>query len=351
MKYKIGVWGQYGDGGKIADGQAVRTTIITKELQMRYGNDAVGVVNTNGWKKHPLRFFLDSFRLVKRSKIVVIAPADNGYKVFVPLLLLFNIFYHRTLIHVVIGGFLPALLEAKPIYLKFENKFSSVFVQTENLKNDLKKLGVRNISILSNLKRLNTLPLDRIIKNEDTDIRVCVFSRINKEKGIEDAVEAVKIANDKIGRIAIKLDMFGLIQPGYEETLQEIIKSNQGIVDYKGIVDYDKTVEKLSSYFAMMFPTYYYGEGFPGNVVDAYNSGLPIIATDWLYNKDVIVDGRNGILVPIKSPTKLADALLTLYYDRDKHFSMIKNNVADSRQYHPDIVLSEFYSFIDAHLN
>ncbi len=57
MKYKIGVWGQYGDGGKIADGQAVRTTIITKELQMRYGNDAVGVVNTNGWKKHPLRFF------------------------------------------------------------------------------------------------------------------------------------------------------------------------------------------------------------------------------------------------------------------------------------------------------
>ena len=157
----------------------------------------------------------------------------------------------------------------------------------------------------------------------------------------------MKIANDKIGRIAIKLDMFGLIQPGYEETLQEIIKSNQGIVDYKGIVDYDKTVEKLSSYFAMMFPTYYYGEGFPGNVVDAYNSGLPIIATDWLYNKDVIVDGRNGILVPIKSPTKLADSLLMLYYDRDKHFSMIKNNLEDSRQYHPDIVLREFYAFID----
>ena len=31
-KYKIGIWGQFGDGGKIADGQAVRTTVITEEL-------------------------------------------------------------------------------------------------------------------------------------------------------------------------------------------------------------------------------------------------------------------------------------------------------------------------------
>ena len=31
-KYLIGIWGQYGDPGtRIADGQAVRTTIITEE--------------------------------------------------------------------------------------------------------------------------------------------------------------------------------------------------------------------------------------------------------------------------------------------------------------------------------
>lgn len=31
--YKIGIWGQFGDGGPIADGQAVRTTITTNELK------------------------------------------------------------------------------------------------------------------------------------------------------------------------------------------------------------------------------------------------------------------------------------------------------------------------------
>ena len=141
--------------------------------------------------------------------------------------------------------------------------------------------------------------------------------------------------------------MYGLIQPGYEGTLQNIIKSNPNLVDYKGIVEFDKTVETLSDYFLLMFPTYYYGEGFPGNVVDAYNSALPIIATDWLYNKDVIIDGRNGILVPIKSPDRLADALLSLYYDRDKHYDIAVNNIHDSRKYHPDIVLKDFYAFID----
>ena len=36
MKYKIGIWGQYGaPGQKIADGQAVRTTVVTRELENR----------------------------------------------------------------------------------------------------------------------------------------------------------------------------------------------------------------------------------------------------------------------------------------------------------------------------
>ena len=54
-KRKIGIWGQFGDGvNKIADGQAVRTTIMTNELKLRYGEENIAVVNTNGWKKHPV---------------------------------------------------------------------------------------------------------------------------------------------------------------------------------------------------------------------------------------------------------------------------------------------------------
>ena len=350
MKYKIGIWGQFGDGGKIADGQAVRTTIITKELQIRYGNESVGVVNTNGWKSHPIKFLLESFRLVKDSGIIIIAPADNGYKVFVPLLILFNLLYRRILVHIVIGGFLPELLRQNTIYRWLENRFSAIFVQTENLRKDLHVLGIKNLHILSNLKRLNSLSLEDLKLYDAENISVCTFSRINKEKGIEDAVEAVEIVNKKLGGEYVHLDIFGLIQPGYEVTLNKILEEHSKTVSYRGIVDYNKTVEVLSQYFVLLFPTYYYGEGFPGNVADAYNSGLPIIATDWLYNRDVICDGRNGLFVPIQSSEALASAILELYNDREKHLNMSRNCLIDSKKYHPDIVLNDLYLLLDANL-
>ena len=111
-KYKIGIWGQFGDGvNKIADGQAVRTTIITGELKKRYGDQSVSVANTNNWIKHPFRFLWQTLRLVAQCKKVVILPADNGFKVGVPIFRLFNFFFRREMYYVVIGGFLPALLK------------------------------------------------------------------------------------------------------------------------------------------------------------------------------------------------------------------------------------------------
>ncbi len=346
-KYIVGVWGQFGDGKQIADGQAVRTTIITDELKRRYGEANVITVNTNQWKKRPISFFLESLRMIQNSKIVAIAPADNGYKIFVPLLLLLNILFRKKLIHIVIGGFLPALLRKKPLYLKLENKFDIIFVQTSNILNDLESLGVKNVAISSNPKRLQTrLFTDLKIINEK-HLKLCVFSRIYKDKGVEDAIEAVKICNNRLGGRFLKLDFYGLVPDTYKERLSELLNENKDILDYKGIIPYDQTVQYLKNYFLMLFPTFYYGEGFPGCVIDAYNSALPIIATDWLYNSDVILDGKTGILVPVKNPYALSDAILKLYNDRNLHFEMAYNCLNEADKYSPEIVLKSIFDYID----
>ena len=98
-KYKIGVWGQFGDGGKIADGQAVRTTIITNELKDRYGTKDILVNNTNNWKKHPLIFLFNTIKLVFLCQKVVIFPADNGFKVGVPIIHIFNFFFKGFVVY------------------------------------------------------------------------------------------------------------------------------------------------------------------------------------------------------------------------------------------------------------
>ena len=345
---KIGVWGQFGGGGKIADGQAVRTTIITNELRRRYGDENVQTVNTNPWKKNPLKFLLKSIELLRRTDVFIIAPADNGFKVFVPILSFFNKFYRKRILYVVIGGFLPDLLRVKPRYIKMLNRFVGVFAQTKNILNDLEKLGVKHLEILSNPKRLNTRKESGVIINTDKHIKVCIFSRIYADKGVEDAIAAVNIANKALGGKFITLDLYGLVPAFYKERLEEMTRQNEGVVCYKGIIDYDKTVETLKDYFVMLFPTYYHGEGFPGNVIDAYNSALPMIATDWLYNSDVVLNGKTGLLVPVKNPQELANAIVKLYNNRELQLKLAKNSLREAAKYDPDVILASLYKAIES---
>ena len=347
-KYRIGIWGQFGDGvNKIADGQAVRTTIITKELGMRYGEENIAIVNTNNWKKHPISFFFKTASLFFATQKVVVLPADGGFKVVVPLYNFFLKLKKVELYDVVIGGYLPALLEKKPKYIKMLKKYKALFAQTENLKNDLKKFGLENVHILSNPKRLNTRKEADLKINVDRKISLCVFSRVSEDKGIEDAINAVKLFNEKHGEQLLNLDIFGMIAPAYKDRFSAILEENKGLVEYKGIADYDKTVEALSPYFALLFPTYYHGEGFPGTMIDCFNTGIPVIATDWLYNKDVIKHDKNGLLVPIKDPEAICDAIERLYNDRAFALKIAKNNLKEVEKYHPDKVMGKFYEFMD----
>lgn len=347
-KYKIGIWGQFGDGGKIADGQAVRTTVITEELKNRYGAENLFIVNTNNWRKHPISFLWNTLKLNALCEKVNIFPADNGFKLCVPILNISNALFRRELYYVVIGGFLPALLQRKPKYLKMLKKYTALFVQTPNLEKDLRQLGLDKVYILSNLKRLNTLTPEQVTVCAEENIKVCTMSRVTEKKGIADAITAVKLANEALGGQRIHLDIYGICPPGYQETFDKLLAENGDFVTYGGVVDFDKTTETLKDYFAMLFPTYYHGEGFPGNVVDAYNAALPMIATDWNYNADVIQDGYNGILVPIQDPKAICDALLGLYNDRQRAYQLAMNNLKTAELYKPDQVLAKYYEFMDA---
>lgn len=344
---KIGIWGQYGDGGKIADGQAVRTTIITNELITRYGEENISVVNTNRWEKHPISFAIQTIRLFLKSEKIIVLPADNGFRVIVVLYDLLLRFKKRELYDVVIGGYLPNFLVKNPKYVKMLSKYNGLFVQTEHIKKDMEQFGLKNVYILSNPKRLNTRKASDISINTNKHVSVCVFSRISEDKGIEDAISAVKILNDKLGGQFISLDIYGMILPVYKERFLEVLEENKTFVKYRGIADYNKTVETLSLYFALLFPTFFHGEGFPGSIVDSFNTGLPIIASDWLYNKDVITHEVNGLLVPARNPSALSLALERLYNDRELAYKIAKNNLEEAEKYKPDLVLKEFYTFMD----
>ena len=57
-------------------------------------------------------------------------------------------------------------------------------------------------------------------------------------------------------------------------------------------------LETMSAYDALLFPTKYEGEGFPGVLLEASYVGLYCVVTDHLYNKEVVDEYCWGTAYP-----------------------------------------------------
>lgn len=339
--YKVGICGHFGDGVNLLNGQTVKTKIITDELKERIGAENVDTVDSYRWNRKPIRLLFDCFQLVRRCNNIIIMPAKRGVKVFVPLFLVFNKIYHRNLHYVVIGGWLPDALEKNAKLREHIKRFKGVYVETHSMINKLKNLGLNNVFYLPNFKRLKEITESELIYPKKEPYKLCTFSRVMKEKGIEQAIEAVIKINSEMNRVAFTLDIYGQIEEGYRDRFKELVKNFPDYISYKGLIDYDKSTEVLKYYFALLFPTNYRGEGFPGTVIDAFASGVPVIATNWKYNSEVIKNGQTGFIYN-GGVNELIEILREVIQRPEIILSLKKNCILEAQKYKAETVINEF---------
>lgn len=127
---------------------------------------------------------------------------------------------------------------------------------------------------------------------------------------------ATKIQNPKlllVGTLEQHLD------PLSPETLEEIQK-NPDIIS----VGFQHDVRP---YFAisevLVFPSY--REGFPNVVMQAGAMELPAIVTDINGCNEIIENGKNGIIIPVKNSLKIQEAMQTLMENKEL-YSQLKSN-------------------------
>lgn len=174
---------------------------------------------------------------------------------------------------------------------------------------------------------------DCAVKVNARPIRLCTFSRVMKEKGIEDAAQAVYELNRETDKKYL-LDIYGQIDSRQTEWFETIIKKYADSIEYKGTVPFEQSTNVLKNYYALLFPTYYSGEGFAGTLLDAMAAGLPIIASDWKYNNE-IVNKNIGRLFNVHDINELKKQILSL---KDVH-AMKKAALAECRKYGSDQVV------------
>lgn len=145
------------------------------------------------------------------------------------------------------------------------------------------------------------------------EVTVLLASRMLYTKGIGEFVEAARIVKAK--GLAVRFLLVGEPDPDNRKSipLAELRAwHEEGLIEYRG------RTENMPAVFdetdIVCLPTYY-GEGVPKVLMEAAACGLPAVTTDWPGCRDVVQDGVNGLLVPIRDAAALAEAIAKLATD------------------------------------
>ena len=314
---KVIILGHFAFGKDKANGQKKKKKIVAQELIRVYGEEQVTCEDTMGGWKFLLRLPCILLRILRHHRHVIVLPAYKGVHVILPLLTLCNIVFNRRLHYVVIGGWLPNYVRRSPLLRCSVKALNHVYVETQHMRDDLLAQGINNVHVMPNCKSLDILNPADLSTTVAEPLALCTFSRVMREKGIEDAITAVNAANQHLGHTAFRLDIYGMVEPGQEEWFNTLMQQQPETISYCGIVPFDQSTTILCNYFALLFPTRFLTEGFAGTLIDAMAAGLPPIATDCPSNAELIDNGVNGLLYPMFSVEPLTQILLNIHLSPD----------------------------------
>lgn len=337
---KIAVIGHLAIGLESLDGQTIKTKVITQLLNNCFGEHEVLKLDTHSWKKNPLRFAVRVCETLEKAENILLMLDRNGLRVIAPMIVIAGKYNPACKLHYsVIGGWLPSFLEKRRILRKLLKTFDGIYVETQTMKLALEKQGFHNVYVVPNCKELTVLSPEELVYDHQEPYKLCTFSRVMREKGIEDAVNAVQAVNKQIGRIAYTLDIYGQIDPNQTQWFSELENDFLEYIRYAGTVPFDKSVEILKDYYALLFPTRFYTEGIPGTIIDAYAAGVPVIAAKWESFGDVIEDGITGIGYPFGDNNALISILTDAVTNPELLLDMKRKCLQKVKAYNPEEII------------
>lgn len=142
---------------------------------------------------------------------------------------------------------------------------------------------------------------------EPVDLPVVTFAaRLIREKGPYEFVQAAKIIRER--GLKARFLVLGSADPGNPNSVSETDITSwreQGIVEVLGHRD---NVASLFTQSNIICLPSYYGEGLPKVLIEAAACGRAVVTTDHPGCRDAVIDGKTGLVVPVRNAIALADA-------------------------------------------
>lgn len=334
---KILVIGAFGYSNSQLDGQTIKTRSVYQLLEQRHeGTHAY--VDTLELRKKPWLGFLMLYHLITCHTLIILPCLNN-------LTVLFPVFYYMSkvfcfdIISICIGGWQVEYFMGSekfgfhPKQMK-QSKRIKAFLPEMNMVNDelIGRCGFKNSEVFPNFREFSRV--NQIISSVG-GLRLVFMARITKLKGYDVIFDSLDFIRRNCP--GCKVDFWGWTCKEDNDDFLNKVEANKDIVEYRGLLAPERIHSTLSNYDVMLLPTKVYTEGFPGTILDAYISGIPVIVSEWKYSHEFVFDGKTGIIVPFENNQEaFNEAILYLYKNRDKLNAMKKASFEEANKYSVD---------------
>lgn len=180
----------------------------------------------------------------------------------------------------------------------------------------------------------------------ERQLHVLYLSNLLVEKGFLDVLDGALELSRRLPEWRLKLDFAGAFQLGRDEyrsiealkrEFEERVAAAPAnlSVYWHGVVDGQKKRALLQDSDVFVLPTYI-TEGQPISVLEALAAGLPVIATAQRGIVASLPESFRELLVPPKSPSVIADALMRLATEPALYEKLSRDGVQRAKQYTPE---------------
>ena len=239
------------------------------------------------------------------------------------------------------GGFMQKI--TVPLYRRGLRKAQKVFFQNaENRDFMLKKHVVKGEYDLLPGSGVNLERFALLDYPEGDEVNFVMMSRLMKEKGIEQFLDAAETLKAKYPGTGFHL--FGECTEEYKQRVKALHEA--GTINYHGYTRDAVSVYRLSC--CTVHPTFY-PEGMSNVLLESCASGRPIITTDRAGCREIVEDGVNGFVVKQRSSEDLTakmEKFLALPRDERKEMGLAGRRKVE-REFDRRIVVDKYLKEIE----
>ncbi len=191
---------------------------------------------------------------------------------------------------------------------------------SENIKKNICKFGISEdkIVVIPNGVDTNIFSLTTIA---ECRFRLLWVGRMGQEKGLEYLIQAIKYVSLKIPEVRLTLVGEGQVRKKLKNMSDRLgLKNN---IIFAGEKPHSEIPGYMHENDIFVLPSIH--EGFGVGLIEAMSCGLPCIASKTGGIIDIIDDGITGYLVEPANDKKIAEKILSLFYNNKLRREMGRN--------------------------